>query len=477
MTVRTFTAAVTAVPPPATGYTATHYVTANATGTGNGSLGSPWTLAQAMAQAVAGNQVRVAPGVYSGLWNSGLGSAARYTAVFRPANSGTAASPIVFFAQNPATANYGSTSLYSELRHNGAGSDSIASSPAMGATGVNYVIFDGFYAKFSTAYPAPSGGTFCLHTTTGSHLRRIVVDVDISIANTSTYNPNAIWCAGATSSFISDCRFEGSPGVHLNGSHIELADPNHGFTIQNCTSNCINGAVSIFVKGGSTGGQGTNITLRNNYCRGGLLMGNVNGGDVYNNLVVSNSGGIPGIFGFRYYPDMGNVRVYNNTFVLSGDQYVMGVTYHRQPTVNFRSTSSRFYDNIVRLTNSTLGQVMNTQPQGGGVSYITNASVATDFDLIDRNVYYAGGSQLRHYDAAGTLYTGIAAWRAGLAGFMGANARETNSTEGDPLFVGASDYHLQAGSPARTGIGGRTTTAGCYITGTEEIGVRANPTY
>ena len=48
------------------GFTPTKYVTTGAAGGGVGSAGDPWTLAEAMTSAVAGDIVAIAAGVYVG---------------------------------------------------------------------------------------------------------------------------------------------------------------------------------------------------------------------------------------------------------------------------------------------------------------------------------------------------------------------------------------------------------------------------
>ena len=76
------------------GFTPTKYVTTGAAGGGVGSAGDPWTLAEAMTSAVAGDIVAIAAGVYVGSSTNNKEQPA-----FRPSNSGTSGSPIRFVAQ------------------------------------------------------------------------------------------------------------------------------------------------------------------------------------------------------------------------------------------------------------------------------------------------------------------------------------------------------------------------------------------
>lgn len=124
------------------GYAATHYVTAAASGGGDGSLGDPWTLTEAMAQATAGNVVQVGPGIYNG-----TNTTSRLTPAWRPANSGTVSEPIVFVAENLASgldqATIGSNANRTELR---SGSTTMGSGcPAFGFLSVDYVRWVGIH--------------------------------------------------------------------------------------------------------------------------------------------------------------------------------------------------------------------------------------------------------------------------------------------------------------------------------------------
>jgi hypothetical protein len=118
-----------------------------------------------------------------------------------------------------------------------------------------------------------------------------------------------------------------------------------------------------------------------------------------------------------------------------------------------------FKDNIVACLNSS------------GAELLFNTQLAlTDFATadFDYNLYYNDGNTARFYHVSG-FQDGIANWQA-------ASGRDTNSSVGNPSFDNAAAFNFK-----RTGSGdtGSSTggVRGCYITGSEEIGLRANPTY
>jgi hypothetical protein len=97
--------------PGAAPFVATHWVSATATGSGNGTQQNPYTLAQALQLAQPGWRVSCGPGEYMGVnFNTA------WDASFRILANGTETNPIIFFAQNYAALN---TTGRSILRHNG----------------------------------------------------------------------------------------------------------------------------------------------------------------------------------------------------------------------------------------------------------------------------------------------------------------------------------------------------------------------
>ena len=89
---------------------ATHWVSASATGSGNGTQQDPYTLAQALQLAQPGWRVSCGPGEYMGVNTNSNTPSMRILA------NGTENDPIIFFAQNYAALN---TTGRSILRHNG----------------------------------------------------------------------------------------------------------------------------------------------------------------------------------------------------------------------------------------------------------------------------------------------------------------------------------------------------------------------
>ena len=98
-------------------------------------------------------------------------------------------------------------------------------------------------------------------------------------------------------------------------------------------------------------------------------------------------------------------------------------------------------------------------------NYQLNESGSGDVSglICDYNLYPSTGTFLFKY--SGTTYTGVSQWQG--AGF------DINAVEGDPLFMGASDFSLQAGSPAINAgvdVGLTEDILGNIIVGLPDIG-------
>lgn len=432
------------------------------------SSGTPCTLGEAMAEATAGDVVRIGQGVYYGTETND-----RNTPAFEPANNGALGNPIIFFAEYPSAYNYGSTSLYSELRKSGFSPPPVASSnegSVMGAMGQDYIIFDGFFAKFSTAFPGGTAGVFrAAAGSIGVEFRRIAIAADTA-PPISGWNANGIWIGESTGTRIVDSYFDGA----ANGSHNQAAIETYGaidLVIENNTFDNLDG-YGVYIKGTDPINIGFNtdvIIRKNRFVDGSMAVGVTQGAQVYSNLFTGTL--VPGVGAFDYessgegYED---VHVFNNTIAITGGSY-NGIVVEDSPTLT--GGGNRFYNNIVNVSSAITG--------GGEIVNGGTATPFTIFDVFNYNYYYEAGNT-PDFSANGSAYSGITAWRAGLAtqGMVTA-ARETNSAVSDVTFEdeGGDDYRLAENSQdalTASDIGGRI---GAYITGSEEIGVRAVPTY
>ena len=129
---------------------------------GAGTLGDPWNLSQAMANAVAGNVVGIMAGVSVQMAAPNNDN----IAAFSPAHSGASGNRIVFVTQWPAVAlsNVSTNSLRTEFRHAGSapgisgGVGTGTGGPMLGAYQQNYITYDGFYIDMATAYLSEDSG-------------------------------------------------------------------------------------------------------------------------------------------------------------------------------------------------------------------------------------------------------------------------------------------------------------------------------
>lgn len=483
-------------------YTATHYVApytevAGATEddedmgatawTNAASSSTPTTAGTAMRRATAGNKTRFGSGVYELTPVFGGGSTTRFTAALHPRNSGTAENPIVWFAENPAATSTGLTELpVCELRRENETFTDDVVCPVIGTAGApgagNYHIFDGFYINETLCRAGASSGVCQVvgGPSTGIEWRRMVIDRrDItaydewSSAPVGGYNGNSWFVQGATDVRWVDCYILGNNTMtnESNDAVIETYSLIDG-VIENCTF--IQCGYSWYFKAENEGGQ-----LQDNCIARFNLVDSYNGGSsqicgnttVYQNVIRATN--FPG----TWYnpagvdPAAAPCHWYNNTLICTGGTF-QAAMYIRGNRVSDGTDS--FYNNIVYVNGSNSVQFVELESQTSGVPM-------DEFDRYNYNVYYRADGGTPRWVDSGVSYTSFASWQTQAATYgtdPHSDVYESDSIYQDPLFVnyGAGNFRLQGGSPALTaGVGG--APAGAYITGNEEIGVRANPTY
>jgi hypothetical protein len=430
MTSRTFSFTVATPPQGGTyaGYSPTIYAAPAALGNGSGSSeanAALWSVA--FASATAGTTIGMLPGVYIG-----TPANVRYRAIFRMQGVGTAAQPIRVVCKYPAALNQGSSSLWTELRSN----NTSVFDPALTAE-TPYVEYNGFYIDWTHVPPRPSSGVTCLNNSNGT-FRNMLYDqraADDSDNRNSIYGENANNCA------IINCVFRNDPGGNHNTACIDTYNCKT-LLIEHNTFTNVN--LPIFLKGASTNATGNSATIRYNLCTGArrgfmeLLTCDTSGPvDVYQNLAV---GGFRAfVFDNSISLPLTNVRVNANTFVdmteAGGLLVEHGATY----------TGCEFKDNVVQLA--------------GGYAHSTNTGVGFPTSLTSNyNLFYRASGAVT-FNNNGSVTT--------LSGWQSAMSKDTNSTEGNPGFVGGGDYR-RLGADTSSSLGGKR---GCYITGSEIMGI------
>lgn len=415
------------------------------------SSSTPCSFGTANVRAAAGNIIECAPGTYDALGTTGGDGAAFLIGV-----TGTSGSKIIFVAKYPAA--YNATNR-TKFRNTDTPTGTILDAPVIKLN--NHVVIDGLYfADADGGGPSTRGTVYFGFAVVGAQVRRCRFDqLDLDAADDGD-NYNCIQFHHSLDCKVLDCHFYN--GLDATGSHNEACITTYDG--ENCTiehnwfENC---TIAMFIKGNAN--DGTYGTIRYNYldrCHRPFELSATHASssnvlEITQNL-ITNSGTANDLGTLTFdnsAPQNRNMNIHHNT--------VVNYSTTSQPVyfeTGWNGTGCTFANNIVASFVNTSQPTVNAQ------------STLGNFTQWDYTRYYENGQTIEYY-LNPTLYTTLATWRT-------ASGRDANSTEGDPQFVNqaARDYHLAGGSPCLT-LSSTGGPLGCYLTGSEEIGLRANPSY
>lgn len=426
-------------PPPMTTCVPTRWVTSDATGSGDGSMASPWTLAQAMASASAGDVVEVGPGIYDA-----PATGTRYEPAWNPAASGTAEAPLVFCARHPAVH---SATERSELRSSGGAGPS----PTFGTNGRDHVVWDGFYVDEAASPSAPDTGPVGVWDSEDVTISRCLIQ-GATIARDDNHNGlrlEAVRDVRVIDNRIVGIRSASDGGFSRNHAGIMTYDASHVTIEHNEIADCDAG---MYLKGdhADDGHPSGAFTVRNNWIHdielNAIAIIAVDGVDgvgseIAHNFVADTSAGV-------LFTDLGGlvpaqIDLHHNTFVRTSGLLPFATTMYG---VTIR-------DNLV------VGSVFYyTTWDAAAIALVTSHGFASHHNFGDP------GSQWVDSEAG---------YRHDLPGWQALSAFDLDSTVGDAMLDPATG-RLAPGSPANatSSTGG---PCGASITGDEIFGVRPSP--
>lgn len=432
-------------------------MTASAPGGGDGSLANPWTLSEAMTNAVAGDVVQLGAGVYVG---TNPGGTLNFTPAFRPTNSGTSGNPIIFIAENLAAQ---VTTGYTDIRSGATTSQS--GWPAFGSLTKDYIEWWGIYSNEGDTNNkgATDSGTCSIWTGTG------LKAIGCKIIGETGYSDNhsGIRLENCVSPEISDNNISGYTGG-TNKAGIIIYKTQNATLHHNTIFDCNHG---IQPKGASGSSTIYGLTIRQNLIYDCSQMfrfhGPVKGpsselSEVYQNIGYDLVNVAEFTSSGTHTGEQDGLRIYNNTFenVSDGDWWL-----------NHNYDANRdnlIFNNIVRTTAAYLRGTY------AGASDVTHHD---DFATWSRNCI-SGATNFGDGTSSSALDSlTFSDWQT-------TYSQDANSITSDPLFTNVTnhDFTLQGGSPCLTlgrdtlgtfGAVDATIPAGAYVTGSETIGVRS----
>jgi hypothetical protein len=444
---------------------ATHWVSATATGSGNGTQENPYTLAQALQLAQPGWRVSCGPGEYMGVNTNSNNPSMRISA------NGTENNPIIFFAQNYAALN---TTGRSILRHNG--TQQGYGCPVLGLdTGHHWY---GFYITESLAPTHPDTGPIVCG---GKYNRISYFRIDRGATTWPLFN-------GQSENNHAAIRFEGLNGCQHNlvsDCWIENYSREHAFGSEQ--------GIQLFSPQGSNITTSTGrITIENCYfdnvetaltSKGAGFARPILGGIIFRrNLVrASTFATVAGAVNFMDTSgELGRNRVYQNIQV-GGNFHVICMQQAGYPIrdidvinntlINSVKIGEREGIHTATFEASAAGsgwRIHNNVKTGTTPFFIFNDDQATDAAVQSRSHNLSFGHSRWGYVASrGTGTQTLAQWQA-------ATAFDDFSLESNPLLVSAvwnnADLgRLQQASPARNAaidllnLNGGGTGATCHM--------------
>jgi hypothetical protein len=458
-------------------FTATHWVSASATGSGNGTQQNPYTLAQALQLAQPGWRVSCGAGEYIG-----VNTNHRFDPSFRILANGTENNPIIFFAQNYAALN---TTGRSILRHNG--TQQGYGCPVLGLnTGHHWY---GFYITESLAPTTPDTGPIVC---TGKYNRISYFRIDRGAATWPQARADNNHAAirfesqnGCQFNLVSDCWIENYSREHAFGSEqgIQLFSPQGSnittstgrITIENCYFDNVETALT-------SKGAGFNrpilggIIFRRNLVRGSTFA-NVAGAVNF----MDTSG------------ELGRNQVYQNIQV-GGHYHVICMAQAGYP-----------HRDIDVINNTLISALINREREGIHTATGGAGTIGSGWRIHNNiktgppplfNFAYDGQSDAAVQSRSHNLSFGHSRWgfvdsrgtgTQSLAQWQAATAFDDFSLQSDPLLVSSvwNDPNLgklQQASPARNAaidllnLNGNGTSAACnmgaYSNDNVVIGIR-----
>lgn len=444
------------------GYTVNRYAAADADGTGDGtSASSPWTMAQALANAQPGDVVQFAPGTYV---TTGTDSNEPVWAV----PSGTSGNNIVFVAENPSSQNLGTgDTVRSVLTNNGSGGSIIGSGP--GAGGADYFILDGF--DFPDYQGTDADGAFKTTWFGCSNIKIRRCTTDEESMGTSPFNHGFIFCDRVEYLEVYDCIMKNNTGEGENASSIMFYGTTHADIYYNTFEGNHTG---IFIKGEGTHGKNGYIDVRyNRFINNNDVTISIGGHQetdpepaarsyIRNNLFYNNYHCVEGN---QYSTWFSYITIENNTvYESTGSPSTNGSAFfYFSSNVTAGNTGNIVRNNII----STVGAVWLGEDSRAISSVQLDANqIDVDYNIIYNETYlYFGTPNVTDFSTWQSTYN-----------------HDENGTHGvDPQFISvdpsnADFLKLQTGSVAE-GAASDGDNAGAFETGDETIGPRTTPVY